>query len=317
MSPAPREHESDASRWRGGRCRRLVYRAFFQWCFLVLGVLGNLPLPWARRVSRLLNPSFTFPLRWQRRRNIALLFPGYDTQQSRRFERAHLRYLARVRADLAWLAYGGTPAGILQAVTIQGREHLDAALARGKGVLIVEAHLGNWNFTPCVLALLGYPVSAVTNPTVAGTVDMRGFHSRIARKCGIKLGFVGQSAYAVARETFRNNGIFYLSLDVAIGTRRLQWFSLGPAALQVDAGPAIFGRRHEIAVLFSENVQTSSGTSITLHPQPAVEGKVMGVAQPELPASWLETMRRIILEHPTQWWGLSCVRLARRPAESA
>jgi len=302
---------------RWGRCRRLAYRAFFQWCFLVMRVLGNLPLPWAKRFSRLLNPSFTLPMRRQRRRNISLLFPGYDAEQRRRFERAYLRYLAHVRADLAWLAYGGTAERILHSVTLRGREHLDAALAKGSGVLIVEAHLGNWNFTPCVLALLGYPVSAVTNPTVAGTVDMRHFHSRIASKCGVKLGFVGQSAYAVARETFRNNGIFYLSIDVAIGTRRLQWFSLGSAAFQIDAGPAVFGRRHEVPVLFAENLQTDSGTSITLHPQPAVEGEARRSCQPALPAAWLETMRRVILEHPTQWWGLSCVGLARRPAESS
>jgi KDO2-lipid IV(A) lauroyltransferase len=293
-----------------------VIWAFFHWSMLVMRVLGSLPLPWAKRLSSLLNPSFTLPLRRNRRRNIALLFPGHDAREFRRFERDYLRYLARMRADLAWLAYGGTPEGIRRSVTLDGREHLDAALARGRGVLIVEAHLGNWNFTPGVLGLLGYPVSVVTNPTVGDNLDLRGFHERLARKCGVRLGFVGQSAYEVARDTFRRNGVFYLSLDVAIGTRRLQWFSLGPAGFQVDAGPAVFSRRHEVPVLFAESVVTDSGTSLTLHPQPAVEDESHRAAAPALPASWLETMRRVILEHPTQWWSLSFVGLARHPAGS-
>ena len=46
-------------------------------------------------------------------------------------------------------------------VEFRGLEHLEAARSRGKGVLILSAHLGNWEFCGAALSLAGYPVNAV------------------------------------------------------------------------------------------------------------------------------------------------------------
>lgn len=42
-----------------------------------------------------------------------------------------------------------------------GLEHLDTALANGRGAVILSAHLGNWELLISGLGLLGYPVHAV------------------------------------------------------------------------------------------------------------------------------------------------------------
>jgi len=46
-------------------------------------------------------------------------------------------------------------------VEIRGRENLDKALSLGRGVLLVSAHLGNWELGAIVLSILGYPVNVV------------------------------------------------------------------------------------------------------------------------------------------------------------
>ncbi len=46
-------------------------------------------------------------------------------------------------------------------VEFKGREHLDAALARGKGVLCITAHLGNWELLAAYVASLGYKVNVI------------------------------------------------------------------------------------------------------------------------------------------------------------
>lgn len=46
-------------------------------------------------------------------------------------------------------------------ITIEGLEHLDEALERGKGVIFVSAHLGNWELMALHLASFGYPVNIV------------------------------------------------------------------------------------------------------------------------------------------------------------
>ncbi len=46
-------------------------------------------------------------------------------------------------------------------VRIDGLDHLDNALTKGKGVVILTAHLGNYELGGAVTSLLGYPLSAV------------------------------------------------------------------------------------------------------------------------------------------------------------
>ncbi len=61
---------------------------------------------------------------------------------------------------LGYRHYG--PAFVDAHVTVQGREYLDAALARGKGVIFCSAHYSNWELGATTFAHLGYPVVAIT-----------------------------------------------------------------------------------------------------------------------------------------------------------
>jgi lauroyl/myristoyl acyltransferase len=54
------------------------------------------------------------------------------------------------------------PEGNGSAHLYEGRHHLDAALAQGCGVVLLTAHLGNWEIGGLGLRALGYPVTVVT-----------------------------------------------------------------------------------------------------------------------------------------------------------
>jgi KDO2-lipid IV(A) lauroyltransferase len=49
----------------------------------------------------------------------------------------------------------------------QGKEQIDRALSRGKGAMILTAHLGNWEMGGVFLSLLGYSLNVITVPDVA------------------------------------------------------------------------------------------------------------------------------------------------------
>lgn len=49
-------------------------------------------------------------------------------------------------------------------VKITNGEYLNEALSKGKGVILVSAHLGNWELAGAVLSRLGYPLSVVALP---------------------------------------------------------------------------------------------------------------------------------------------------------
>ena len=50
---------------------------------------------------------------------------------------------------------------LLQAVDVVGREHLDRAAARGRGVVLCCTHIGNWELAAVMLAHWGYRLHAV------------------------------------------------------------------------------------------------------------------------------------------------------------
>lgn len=46
-------------------------------------------------------------------------------------------------------------------VEVVGENHLDDALAKGKGVILLSAHLGNWELGGAVIGVLGYPMNVI------------------------------------------------------------------------------------------------------------------------------------------------------------
>ncbi len=50
---------------------------------------------------------------------------------------------------------------IKEHIKIEGRENLDQALRLGKGVLLLSAHMGNWELGATVLSILGYKINMV------------------------------------------------------------------------------------------------------------------------------------------------------------
>jgi phosphatidylinositol dimannoside acyltransferase len=54
-----------------------------------------------------------------------------------------------------------TPEEIRQRLVLEGREHLDAAVAAGRGTIFASPHLGNWDAGGAWLAASGYPATAV------------------------------------------------------------------------------------------------------------------------------------------------------------
>jgi phosphatidylinositol dimannoside acyltransferase len=54
-----------------------------------------------------------------------------------------------------------TAAQIRQRLRIEGREHIDAALAAGRGAIFASPHIGNWDAGGAWLAASGYPATAV------------------------------------------------------------------------------------------------------------------------------------------------------------
>ena len=126
--------------------------------------LARLPQPAVLALGRLV-AWLAWPLLASRRRiagiNIALCFPELDPAARRRLRDATLVNLVTGVPELlrAWLAPSRTLAGL---ATIDGLHHLQQALARGQGVLLMTGHFTHTELAVRLLSeALGRPVRVV------------------------------------------------------------------------------------------------------------------------------------------------------------
>jgi KDO2-lipid IV(A) lauroyltransferase len=95
--------------------------------------------------------------------NLRRAFPHWDEARVLRTVRQVYANFGELMLDLVWLSRR-TRGEILDLVELQGREHAEAALARGRGVLYVTGHFGHWELHALAHAWLYGPVAVVARP---------------------------------------------------------------------------------------------------------------------------------------------------------
>jgi len=89
-----------------------------------------------------------------------ILGPKASDRAVRRQTARAFRNYARYTIDLLWLS-GSTRDEREAICDVEGWEHVTSALDRGKGLLIVTGHFGNWDLPAAILAGRGYPVNVI------------------------------------------------------------------------------------------------------------------------------------------------------------
>jgi KDO2-lipid IV(A) lauroyltransferase len=90
---------------------------------------------------------------------------------------------------------------ILQKVTVEGIEHLEACRRQGRGALLLSGHLGNWELAGAAMSARGYPVSYLIKSQSNPYVDR--MQNEIRRRAGVGVirqgASVRQLVYALRR----------------------------------------------------------------------------------------------------------------------
>ncbi len=132
----------------------------------VLKTLENLPLPAARLEAWLLALALRAlapHLGRVARRNLSLALPNLPERDRQAIRSEMYRSLARLV-----LAFARFPRlsrdNIGRWIRYQGLENFEKARAGGKGVLVLTAHLGNWELSALAHGLYGHPMHIVVRP---------------------------------------------------------------------------------------------------------------------------------------------------------
>lgn len=142
--------------------------------------------------------------------------------------------------------YHGRGADIIDQIEVRGEEHLEAAITRGKGVLILTGHCGNWELAALALARhFNSPMSVVArrqnNPWLNRMVEkMRlNYDNLIIYK---------DNAFRRMLAVIRKNGIIGLLVDQAVYPDegalinflgRKAWASKAPVLLARKSGATV------------------------------------------------------------------------------
>ncbi len=143
----------------------------------VLRMLGRMP----HRVARLscsglaaLSYAFWPRLRSVGLRNLELAYPEWPLRRRRQILFRSFQNLGRTLADFAHFPRWNR-ANIERLIVYDGFEHFARAQEKGKGVLFLTAHFGNWELGSFAHGVYGHPVAFVVrrldNPLLGSLID--------------------------------------------------------------------------------------------------------------------------------------------------
>ena len=96
-------------------------------------------------------------------RNLSLALPETSDARRRQVVRGAYDNLGRVLLAVARLPRLN-PTNIREWIAYEGFEHYDSAIKKGRGVLFLTAHLGNWELSAVAHALFGNPMHVMVRP---------------------------------------------------------------------------------------------------------------------------------------------------------
>lgn len=136
------------------------YRIEYALAWILLKSIGALPRPLARAAG--ISLAWTVYLLHSRlrrvgKRNLELAFPEKTRGERAKILRGSFTSLGRHLSEVC-LHRRYTSANISKILVHEGFENYESAMARGKGVLLLTAHLGAWELAGFAQSLYRYPL---------------------------------------------------------------------------------------------------------------------------------------------------------------
>ena len=200
-----------------------------------------------RRVGEVLGRIAYRPLGIRRdvvEANLRAAFPGRDEHWIRRTAAASYAHLGREAVQLLRLAALDRET-VIARTTVDGLYSLREAAERGRGVVVVAGHLGNWELSGAAVAARDVPVSVVVqrqrNPLFNAAINrtrerlgMRVIDRTSAPRGALRALRDGRVVGFVADQDARRNGVFVPFFGRPASTHR------GPALFAVRTRAPVF-----------------------------------------------------------------------------
>ena len=199
--------------------------------------------------------------------------------------------------------FPAAPPLIKELVTVHGLEYLDAALSKGKGVVAVSAHMGNFSLIGPRLIMENYPFSLVLRDPRDEILAklLRDLRNNV----GIESIPVHPRRECIAKSLacLKQNGILFLQIDQNASSEDL-WVDFFGWQVPTFKGPVVFSMRTGAPLIPMFIVRDSSGQHQLMINPPFTLKRTDNQEDDILhnTSSLTKLIEEYIEKYPTQWW---------------
>lgn len=276
----------------------MSYRGFL----LLQSIVERLPRRLAYAMAVLAARFAYVGARGARRRlefNLRRALPGASPAEIRRIAWRNFRNHSKAYADLMQLPRARVES-LRPLLHVDGREHLEAALAAGRGVFVVSAHMGSWEIAAAIWSATVAPVSLFAEELEPP--ELFEWYQSTRQRLGISVLPLTRRGLRQVVSALDANEMIVTAVDRdLLGTGiDVDFFGhparipTGPAALAIRRGAAVL----PVAVYRRDDDTYQAVGYPALH---AVSGADPSAEERRLCEQLVRHLERIIREHPDQW----------------
>lgn len=248
-------------------------------------------------------------------KSLARAFPEKSDAERHALARACFRHLAAAAFEVGCTASLDRHLETLVAWPEADRRVLEEALARGRGVVFVSGHVGNWELLARRVARAGYPSQSIaketTDPRVTALVG------RFRERGGVRSIWRGQEGAARAMlRALKAGEILGLLIDQDTRVQSLFVPFFGELAATPRAA-ADLALRTGAAVVVGFCQREGRGYRLSMEEVPVPQGLEREAAALALTAALSERIEAAIRRAPEQWVWMHQRWKTRPPAEQA
>lgn len=220
-----------------------------------------------------------------------------------------LRKIARksminvVRMVVEMTVYFRSPYTAARETPIQGEEYLKNAMSRGKPILLLGSHVGNFILLLFTLSLRGYPLHFIFKQPQSSAFGE--FVDNLIRDAKLNPIHLKPRSEAVRRSlgTLRNKGILWIALDqnTREGDVGIPFFGIKAATAR---GPAVLALRTG-AVVLPAYVRRDKWLAHTIIIKEPIELEYTGDKEDDVHKNlrhFSAIIEQEVLENPNEWW---------------
>ena len=233
-------------------------------------------------------------------RQLSAALPERSREDIERIARETYAQLGRTSVETAILPAYNAAEIVAMFEDVQGWSIVEERLARGKGLILVTGHLGNWELGGAYLAARGVPIDVVARHMANPLFDR--YLTRTRQQIGMEVVHDDEAVRRVPRSLRSGRAVAFLVDQGAVGLAST-WVPFFGRYAKTPRGPAVFALRLEAPIVFGAAVRRPSGRyQLTFEP---VDVNPTGDREADVDrivADYTATLERWVRRTPEQYF---------------